>query len=176
MCLIGAEQWTHRLKGSSNLRPCLSLERFASTHGKSRCSPIDDCAWQTINTAGMLLAVAGEEDDVRENGSPDDDCRFWICRTEAPARKLVTKFAQDNMFIEPKKWAVDVRWFKVHLRGEDGVQYKMEAGSVCTIPLDSCLKLNDLKWHSSSANGKLGLLKHSTFDFIEEQWRIEVLR
>ena len=80
------------------------------------------------------------------------------------------------MSIEPKKWAVDVRWFKVHLRGEDGVHYKMEAGGVCTIPLDLCLKLNDLKWHSSNANGKLGVLNHSTFDFIEEQWRIEVLR
>ena len=62
----------------------------------------------------MLLAVAGEREDVDDSSNDgENDCRFWICQTVAPARKLTKQFAEDSMVILAGKWAVDVRWFKV---------------------------------------------------------------
>ena len=75
-----------------------------------------DCChmWQSINKADMLLAVAGEREDVDDSSNDgENDCRFWICQTVAPARKLTKQFAEDSMLILVGKWVVDVRWFKV---------------------------------------------------------------
>jgi hypothetical protein len=134
---------------------------------------------QSIDKAGMLLAVAGEEEDVVEDGSSDgdgDDRHFWICRTEAPARKLQKQFAEDCMVIPAKQWAVDVRWFKVRRHLIEGVHYKKEAGGVCTIPVKSCLKVDGLEWKNESTTGNLGVLSHDDYERLEEQWKLEVLR
>jgi len=158
------------------IKPDRCTAKDTPTQRKLKSQTMTEFA-KSINKADMLLAVAGEREDVDDSSNDgENDCRFWICQTVAPARKLTKQFAEDSMLILVGKWVVDVRWFKVFSHGEGGVQYKTEAGGVCTIPLDSCLKVNDLEWHKSSHGGKVGVLSHDAYNMLDEQWKIEVMR
>jgi hypothetical protein len=125
-----------------------------------------------VNRAGVLLAVAGSKKDVEQQQTVFDK-RFWLCESVEPAYKTIKQIQVDEMLILPGQYAASVRWYTGERVVSTGVKYKLTSTKEFTIPLETCLKLSDLKWESRAGN--VGVVSHADIERLNAQWAIEVL-